>query len=317
MTTAQISRITRPPSVEAVLGALTDETRIGQVDFTSRLSDPTDDEGTARDDLASLTAPVVDEAVEAADLDETDEVLIASDSEDGPTADIVTLVLAAPLADEATDESSGSDAGEETAGPLTKRAKRRHTRKPAPVTPAVEPTSVPASEDVAGSLPAILTDTETVLTDTDTDTDETEDLEAPASRGRRPILPEPLDLAALLDDSAGIDERPPSIDEIARLVVERMHDAELAMMRHLEAVEVETVRRAELATAQAELDAELIRLNARREAHAIVTAARRRAGEEVEADPAELEVERITESLNRFADVLDELRPSPRSGRST
>jgi len=110
-------------------------------------------------------------------------------------------------------------------------------------------------------------------------------------------------------------ERPPSIEEIARAVVERMHDAELAMMRHLEAIELEADRRAELATAQAELDAELIRLNARREAHAIVTAAREEAGQPVTDEATDRALDEVTESLTRFADVMEELRPSHRPGR--
>lgn len=311
MTTAQISRITPPPSVEAVLGALTEETRIGQVDFSSRLADPADAaDADAVENEALAEAEPVDDAIEDVVEDEVEPevdsaVQVVDEIEEGPDADVVTLVLAAPL----PEESAESDEDE---APVAKRSKRRRPRK---AEPTEAPVVVPEVE-LATPVRPEPTDTEIALTHEVDEDDEDHDDE-PVAHGRRPLLPEPLDLAALLDSTAGIDERPPSIDEIARLVVERMHDAELAMMRHLEAVEVETARRAELATAQAELDAELIRLNARREAHAIVTAARRRAGQEVEEDPAAHEVERITESLTRFADVLEELRPSPRPGRST
>jgi hypothetical protein len=216
MTTAQVPRITPPPSVEAVLGALTEETRIGQVDFSSRLTDP--DEHDAEPGEALQTAST-------------------------PPHDMAT----AELAEEPAVEVGPAEYGEE------------HT---AQIHSLVTPT--PAVE---------------------------------------------------IESSGGADERPPTVEEIARLVVERMHDAELAMMRHLEAVQVEGARRAELATAQAELDAELIRLNARREAHSLITAARRRAGQPVAADPAETELDEIAESLTRFADVVDELRPVARPGR--
>lgn len=226
MTTAQISRITPPPSVEAVLGALTEETRIGQVDFSSPLADP-EEHDNATEELAEDPAVEVDPA--------------ESEYGEEHTAEIRTLIAPTPVA-ETADE------------------------------PAAVDSSAPEPEDRL---------------------DETS-----------------------IEVSEGADERPPTIEEIARLVVERMHDAELAMMRHLEAVQVEGARRAELATAQAELDAELIRLNARREAHALITAARRRAGQPVAVDPAETELDEIAESLTRFADVVDELRPVARPGQT-
>lgn len=293
MTTAQISRITPPPSVEAVLGALTEETRIGQVDFSSRLAEPAEgdapvDEATeAPADVAASDAAADEVAEDLEPLEDTD------DPDDEHTAEIHTLAVA-PL--------------EPVTAPTAKKTKRRLGKKvPRVMTP--EPATADAETDVPASVGS------TLVSDPAAGSAHEEDDQEVTTRAHRPILPEPLDVAALLDTSEGVDERPPSIEEIARLVVERMHDAELAMMRHLEAVEVETARRAELATAQAELDAELIRLNARREAHAIVTAARRRAGQEVEVDPAQVELEEITESLTRFADVLEELRPSPRPGR--
>jgi hypothetical protein len=138
-----------------------------------------------------------------------------------------------------------------------------------------------------------------------------ERVHTPAAHADEPFQDEVTGL--VLSD---LDERPPTIEEIARLVVERMHDAELAMMRHLEAVEAEAARRCELVTAQAELDAELIRLNARREAHHIVTDARLRAEGRVGRTPEQEQLDDLTESLTRFADVVDELRPAATRSRA-
>lgn len=308
MTTAQVSRITPPPSVEAVLGALTEETRIGQVDFSSRLTDPTEGDAAADEPTPALIADTEADEIETETAAEELADAPAGDGEesaydDDHTAEIHTLLVPAPPV-----ASVAPVASVTATEPASKKTKRRLSKKsaPAPAVPAetarVEPAAdAPALEPEAIEAPV----------------QEAAELDEPevTVRRQRPLLPEPLDMAALLDSSEGVDERPPSIEEIARLVVERMHDAELAMMRHLEAVEVETARRAELATAQAELDAELIRLHARREAHAIITEARLRAGQDVEVDDDQVELEKVTDSLTRFADVLDELRPSP--GRRT
>lgn len=224
MTTAQLSMIAPPPSVAAVLGALTEETRIGQVDFSTRLAPESE----------------LDGAEDTEELGETDQSHETVD-EARPATEVFTLA----------------------AVPDQPVAVVEHEPEAEPVEPV-----------------------------------------------------EPVEPAEPVEPVEPVEERPPSIEEIARLVVERMHDAELAMMRHLEALEVEAARRAELATAQAELDAELIRLNARREAHAIVTAARARAEQSSVADPGDHALDEVTESLTRFADVMDELRPSPRSGRT-
>jgi len=282
MTTAQISMIAPPPSVEAVLGALTEETRIGQVDFSSRLApepEPEQHEVFADAEPEPGVEPEVEPAVEVAagagveTADEPDEPADEADEPSDeayaqPVADVVTLTLAAvpPLPEERPTKP--------------KKSKKRDL-------PQAEP-----AEDAA------MNDTHSPIEDRITGP-------AHLTASARMAQPTPT----------GDAERPPSIEEIARAVVERMHDAELAMMRHLEAIELEADRRAELATAQAELDAELIRLNARREAHAIVTAAREEAGQPTADDAADRALDEVTESLTRFADVMEELRPSHRPGR--
>ena len=284
MTTAQISMIAPPPSVEAVLGALTEETRIGQVDFSSRLAPEPEHEHVEDAFPEQVVEPPAEpfaeslpgagEETEDEVEDEVEDEAALVDDEPVPTedvdqvADVVTLTLAAvpPLPEERPSKP--------------KKSKKRDLPQAEPAEDAaMDDTHSPIEDRITG--PAHLT---------------------ASARIAQPV-PAP--------DS----ERPPSIEEIARAVVERMHDAELAMMRHLEAIELEADRRAELATAQAELDAELIRLNARREAHAIVTAAREEAGQPVADDAADRALDEVTESLTRFADVMEELRPSHRPGR--
>lgn len=246
MTTAQVSRITPPPSVEAVLSALTEQSRIGQVDFSSRLApEPAD------------TAPAGHSGGTGVRRTPAEELSLVAD----PVED-----------DEAEREESHSS-----------MSALRAMTEPEPV--VEDAVATPQQERSHEPAPPAQPEAERV--------------EAPGL-----ALPE-------------LEERPPSVEEIARLVVERMHDAELAMMRHLEAIEAEAARRAELLTAQAELDAELIRLNARREAHHILTRARQRAQQGVAVSQEQRQVEELTESLTRFADVVDELRPSApsRSGR--
>ena len=96
-----------------------------------------------------------------------------------------------------------------------------------------------------------------------------------------------------------------SVDEVAESARARMRAAELAHLRHLEAIEHEAARRLELLTAQAELDAELIRLHARREAHAIITAARARTGAAGGSSRAERHLADVGGSFSRFAETLD------------
>ena len=99
-----------------------------------------------------------------------------------------------------------------------------------------------------------------------------------------------VDRMPLVED----DEDQEELEEVARTAVARMREAELAMTRHLEAMQQEASRRYELTIAQAELDAQLIRLHARRDAH-----------------PAGAErLDEMTELLSDFADVVDGLRPS-------
>jgi hypothetical protein len=96
-----------------------------------------------------------------------------------------------------------------------------------------------------------------------------------------------------------------SVEEVAESARVRMRSAELAHLRHLEAVENEAARRLELLTAQAELDAELIRLHARREAHAIVSAARTRTGAGSGPSRAERRLAEVGGSFSRFAETLE------------
>jgi hypothetical protein len=96
-----------------------------------------------------------------------------------------------------------------------------------------------------------------------------------------------------------------SLEEVAESARVRMRAAEVAHLRHLEAIENEAARRLELLTAQAELDAELIRLHARREAHAIVTAARTRTGSRTVKTPAERRLADVGGTFSRFAETLE------------
>ncbi|MEI5675427.1 MULTISPECIES: hypothetical protein [unclassified Nocardioides] len=96
-----------------------------------------------------------------------------------------------------------------------------------------------------------------------------------------------------------------SVEEVADSARARMRAAEVAHLRHLEAIENEAARRLELLTAQAELDAELIRLHARREAHAIITAARTRTGSAGGATRAERRLADVGGSFSRFAESLE------------
>ncbi len=298
MTTAQLSMIAPPPSVAAVLGALTDETRIGQVDFSTRLApepeiepepnldgydevvvlgDSPEEADLAPEDSEHADAPDDDDLDDPEDLNDVED----QDADDTATTEVVTLVSVPDLVAHDTDVT-------EAVQPAP-RSRRRAAKAAAAAT-------TPAPAAVATAAP-----------------------ETPRNVVNEPVVPAPLqerihEPARLrpFEEPAGhaaTDERPPTVEEIARLVIERMHDAELAMMRHLDAIEVESARRSELLTAQAELDAELIRLSARREAHSIVTAARVRAGGEATVGAEERRLDELTESLSRFAEVVDELHP--------
>lgn len=300
MTTAQLSMIAPPPSVAAVLGALTEETRIGQVDFSTRLApepEEVPDEvdvapGGAEDDLDDESGDVLDEDDEARDEDETDDEDDEQDRDQPEvevTARVVTLVSVPRTHDDVADDDEAdqdhadheeAEAGDEPTGADEPVMEDEIEDEPQDETPATRET-VAAAAGVPSPLEARIHAPATLR-----------DFQEPALR-------------------AEADERPPRVEEIARLVIERMQDAELSMMRHLEAIEAEAARRAELLTAQAELDAELIRLNARREAHSIVTAARVRAGEPAAAGATEdRRLDELAESLSRFAEVVDELRPA-------
>ncbi len=290
MTTAQLSMIAPPPSVAAVLGALTDETRIGQVDFSTRLAPEPEPALEGYDDVV-----VLGDGDEDADLaPEDSEFEDAEDAEDDDqvTAEVVTLVSVPDLV------AHDSEDTEEEAPKKTARTQGRAPQAEAPA-PVDVPVGAPTDVPITAAPAAPETTTRTVV-------DEPVVPAALQERIHEPARLQPFEEPARRVDA---DERPPTVEEIARLVIERMHDAELAMMRHLDAIEVESARRNELLTAQAELDAELIRLSARREAHSIVTAARVRAGGEATVSAEEHQLDELTESLSRFAEVMDELRP--------
>lgn len=291
MTTAQLSMIAPPPSVEAVLGALTEETRIGQVDFSTRLA-PEPEEVPDGVDVASGD-PEEELDTESGDVrDEDDDEQDRDEPETEFSARVVTLVSVPRTHDDEADDGTDHDAADHDEA----EAGAEPTGADEPVTEdEIEDEIVTEIEDETPGTP------ETVAAEAEVPSPLEARIHAPATLRdfREPAL------------RAEVDERPPTVEEIARLVIERMQDAELSMMRHLEAIEAEAARRAELLTAQAELDAELIRLNARREAHSIVTAARVRAGEPAAAEATEdRRLDDLAESLSRFAEVVDELRPA-------
>lgn len=300
MTTAQLSMIAPPPSVAAVLGALTDETRIGQVDFSTRLAPEPEPEAEPEPTLGGYDEVVtLGHGQEAADedsdgdVDAEDDADAYQDEDEDATTAIVTLVS---VPDFVAQDDEVAETPQQT--PRTKR----RAAKAAAVAPVAALTDVPTAAPVdipATAAPAAPETPRNVVIEPVVPAPLQERIHEPA---RLQSFEEPTGRAAT-------DERPPTVEEIARLVIERMHDAELAMMRHLDAIEVEAARRTELLTAQAELDAELIRLSARREAHSIVTAARVRAGGEATVSAEERQLDELTESLSRFAEVVDELRP--------
>jgi hypothetical protein len=334
MTTAQLPRIAPPPSVEAVLGALTEETRIGQVDFSSRLAPEPESDETER--------PGGDDRTPTADDQPTRTLEVTLEELTGGSA-ITTLTAVKDLDEDDGDDThedadgAAGTAAEAAAPKRTARAKglgkglaKRRTPKPSepaePAEPAADtaPETAPDAEPERAPEPAPVAEPAAAAAPAARSVETVDEPTLPASLVDRVQGPSHQE-APVHETAHGLvmpdpDEHPPSVEEIARLVVERMHDAELAMMRHLEAVEAEAARRCELLTAQAELDAELIRLNARREAHGIVTDARLRAEGDADSMPEqERRLDELTESLSRFADVVDELRPSaprPAGGRT-
>ena len=105
------------------------------------------------------------------------------------------------------------------------------------------------------------------------------------------------------EDLATVTE---DVDDVVAGVVARIQQVRSATIAHLEAIEIEAAMRCEMLTAQAELDAELIRLHARREAHAIIAAARARSGlpPVVTEDAARLD--RLEAASARLVDTLEE-----------
>ncbi|WP_028643312.1 hypothetical protein [Nocardioides sp. URHA0020] len=96
-----------------------------------------------------------------------------------------------------------------------------------------------------------------------------------------------------------------SVQEVADAAMERLRDAEEATLHHLVALETEAARRAELLTAQAELDAELIRITARREAHAIISAARTEAGLTSQPSREGRQLAEISDAVSLFAESIE------------
>lgn len=250
------SLIAPPPSVGDVLTSLTaDESRIGRVDFSTRLAAEAEAKAEAKaaaSEAAEATAPE-SPAVDAAAAEPPE----AAEASEAPETTAV--------GEEAAEESGADPAGQLT-GEVARMA-------PHDVLTEVgdEPESDRASRDELEEVheamadavdPTLATGPATVVAPVEITAPE-----PPAPRMPRTVTHEvPHDLVR-------------SVGEVADTVVVRMRQAEAATLQHLAALESEALRRCELLTAQAELDAELIRLHARREAHAIITAARMRAGD--------------------------------------
>jgi hypothetical protein len=107
------------------------------------------------------------------------------------------------------------------------------------------------------------------------------------------------------EESEDPDTTPATIDEVTRRAMDRVRQAEQALLSHLHAVESAASLRSELVIAQAELDAELIRLSARRTAHALLTKASGEADEQAARERRSLD--ELSRTLNRFAAVLDDV----------
>jgi len=88
-----------------------------------------------------------------------------------------------------------------------------------------------------------------------------------------------------------------SIEDITRQVLQRIHEAELALMRHVEVAKLEASRRFELVIAQAQLGADLITLRARREAL-----------------PGDADTALLTECVETIVEAFEDLRPSGGTG---
>lgn len=258
-------KIAPPPSLADILSG--GETLIGRVDFDSRLvtEQPADGEPTEAKQVAKTTPVAKTEQVTAAETPAPAEP--AEPADEAPEADV-----------EHGTDAHDSDELEELA-------------------------ELDAFDD--------LTDLDDLDESGDEQFDEYADAYAdplaranrehhdPRSR-REPTLTRPSMLPE--EDVAYLGL---SLEEVAESARVRMRAAEVAHLRHLEAIENEAARRLELLTAQAELDAELIRLHARREAHAIVTAARTRTGTRTVKTPAERRLADVGGTFSRFAETLE------------
>lgn len=288
------ARIAPPPSVDDVLSALADESRIGQVDFSSGLGAApapakkaaTADRPASRTDVARArreaerrAAPIVAEDPEPAPVVEPEPeptVVVEPEQEPEPEPDVEpepepTLVEAEPA-------PAAAPQPERAPAALQPEPKPKKARRPKKVAePVVEPAAVPV-------------------------------VPAPVAEPVAEPVAVPVAVPLVEVPQRAVDVAR-AVEEIAAEVIGRMRSAEQATLRHLEAMELEATRRYELVTAQAELDAELIRLQSRREAHAIVTAARLRSGDldDEHADPED-EGHRLavfSDAISRVADATD------------
>jgi hypothetical protein len=123
--------------------------------------------------------------------------------------------------------------------------------------------------------------------------------EAALPKSRLPLVEDDEEREEL--DDAG--SKPATIDEVTRRAMDRVHQAEQALLNHLHAIESAAAHRSELVIAQAELDAELIRLHARRTAHTLLTDASGHADEQTSRERRSFD--ELSRSLSRFAAVLD------------
>ena len=136
--------------------------------------------------------------------------------------------------------------------------------------------------------------------------------------GPKAALPE--NRLPLVEDDEELEEldepgsTPATIDEVTRRAMDRVRQAEEALLSHLHAVESEAAHRSELVIAQAELDAELIRLQARRTAHGILAEASGQANEQTARERRSFD--ELSRSLSRFAAVLDDVSATARTATS-
>lgn len=291
MTGTEKPRIAPPPSVDDVLSSLTDESRIGQVDFSVVLA-PEPGAASAAADAAANRPSTARERHEA--KLRAAHVTGAPESPVEPEGEPTVATGAEPAEEPAAEEPATED--REKRAPKRPKAKRPK-RAPEPVVeaPAAEAPAVAGPAEPAPAEPA-----ESAEPAEPASTAEHEPTPEPAPESTPEAAPEPT------PEHVDVARR---VEEVAAEVIARMHAAEHATLRHLEAMELEATRRYELITAQAELDAELIRLQSRREAHAIVSAARLRAGEidDIHDDPDDegYRLSVLSDAVSRVGDTTE------------